>query len=140
MRKGISLVILIITVIILLLLTTVVVNNGLDIGKDVEYIRFEKEIQTIEKAIRKAKLKEKTYGVLSSEYSTDVTNTINLINTKYSLSLTTDNCYVLNQEDLKSMGISNVRGEYIVDYENSYVFLISGFNDEGEIIYTTQEI
>ena len=140
MKKGISLIILVITIIIMLIISAMVIGNGINMTSDVEYIRFEKEIEIIEKAVKKSYLKDKIYGVKPSVYATDITNTISLINNTHGLVLDEDNIYVINEQDLKNMGITNIKGEYIVDYQKGYVFSLQGIENEGEIIYTTQKL
>lgn len=140
MKKGISLIILVITIIIMLIISAMVIGNGINMTSDVEYIRFEKEIEIIEKAVKKSYLKDKIYGVKPSGYATDITNNISLINNTHGLVLDEDNIYVINEQDLKNMGITNIKGEYIVDYQKGYVFSLQGIENEGEIIYTTQKL
>lgn len=140
MRKGISLIILIVTITIMLIITAIVVSDGFDMTKDVEYIRFEKQIEIIEKAVKKSYLKDKIYGVVPSEYATDYTSTINLINNTHGIIIDEENSYIINEQDLKNMGVTNIKGEFIVDFQKGYVFSIQGIEVDGEIIYTTQII
>lgn len=48
--------------------------------------------------------------------------------------------YKLNEEDLKSLGITNAKNEYVVNYDNGYVMSTEKFSYNGEETYTTDKV
>ena len=48
--------------------------------------------------------------------------------------------YKLDDEDLKSLGITNAEHEYVVNYDNGYVISTEKFEFNGEETYTTDEV
>ena len=136
-KKGVSLIVLVLSIMIILILSTTVTIVGQDAYKSIEYIQFTKKIDVIEKAVKKAAIKGKTEGVTLNDYIEDVNvrsnyeTTLDELNTiiqhieqKYQIQLNLNKYYLINGTNLESLGVKNIKGEFIINYDNGIAFSI----------------
>ena len=138
--KGISLIALVITVIVILILAGVTIYNGLLVNGD-------RAIET--------KTTYEVYSVLDAIGNRTLLHQINpeyyeyvgdnnfgeevIDGQTYSSS---DGWYKLNSEtgDFEKLGIDNVKGEYLINYEKGLAISVEGFMYEGVVYYSLNEM
>lgn len=154
-KKGISLIILVITLIVIIIIASTVVFTGLDFNNTTNSVKFETSIELIEKTIRKEQIKGKFAGTTIEEYEKNENNEqnrfsftqaelesmiseISNISPIIQINSEKEEYYLLNSEDLKSIGLNEIYKEYLINYKNGYVFCLEPIIINNEKIYTTQ--
>lgn len=123
--KGITLVTVIIMIIIIAIITSVSVINGTRTVKDAKESAKEQNLAAVKAAVSEISMKKGTAGVLTPAnamiYGTSVKNVLEVVDSSL------DNWYVLEQEDLKEMGLEYVSDMYVVNYQDNEVYTLTDF-------------
>lgn len=138
-KKGMTLATLIVAISIMAILLGVIVYNVSDIGDEAIAMKFLNEVSIIETKVMVEQFNNDTMEnyILTGTPLTS-SNSILIGGTSYPNG--TGLWYMLTNEDLKNIGVVDIKGNYIVNYSTGEVISIEGVTVYGTTYYTFEDV
>lgn len=138
-KKGMTLAALIVAISIMAILLGVIVYNVSDIGDEAIAMKFLNEVSIIETKVMVEQFNNDTMEnyILTGTPLTS-SNSILIGGTSYPNG--TGLWYMLTNEDLKNIGVVDIKGNYIVNYSTGEVISIEGVTVYGTTYYTFEDV
>lgn len=138
-KKGITLTTLIITASIMIILLGVVSVNIKYISDETNAMKFLNDISMVETKVMVEQYNagsQVDYSFVGTQLTTDNPMTIGGITFPKSEGL----WYILNTNDLEKLGLSDITGQYVVDYSTGVVYCVEGVKVNGVKYYNFDDV
>ncbi len=138
-KSGVTLVALVVTIIVMALIATIIVVQTDETNEETSVLEFVNQMKQIEVAVENERYKKEentSYTYKGTLISTPVT-----VGTQTYPSVTnTGNWYNVTQNELESIGIKLIPGDYIINYDTLKVISVSGIKYKDIMYYTLYDI
>ncbi len=153
-ENGVTLVALVIMVIVITILATIATYTGISTYQDMQVTAFIKRLETVEERVRtlaeRAKVDSDLKGRLEGSYGEEISSidAYDKIKGKGLLKDKNDDNdindqnyrYFTNENIKTQLGISDIEGGYIINFNTLEVYSEEGVEYNGNIVYSISEI
>lgn len=136
-EKGITLVALVVMVIIITILATVTTYTGIKSYEKAQVIEFKKRMSIVEERVRTLQKRADVDPSLENRLSDFSENTRSSEANSLINELNLGNEYVFfSNDNMKSqLGIDDIKGSYLINFENGKVYSVEGVRYNGSTYY-----
>ena len=141
-EKGVTLVALVIMIIVITILATVATYTGLSTISDMRVTSLKKDLEAVEEAVKTVRSKSLVDSSLKYYTLGDSVNGKDSIMSKVGIKEEDyPYCRYFENKKLKSdLNISDINGDYIVNFETGKVYSVSGAKKDGNTYYSLDQI
>ena len=142
-QKGITIITLVITIVLLLIITSVVSYNSLETLEETRKTAFISELEIVQAKVNTIHEKMKTNTKDLEYYNNtgqDITNVSGEKLTNVLGGNSKDGFRYFNSEDLKNLGLDNIKQEVIINYNTREVISLTGIKVKGQTYYKLKDI